>query len=145
MNTSLRKYLINGLIALLSLGVVLTASAQHYHRGWGWGFGSGLVGGVYIGSQMARPYYYQPYPPPMAYQPPIVVQAPSPVYVTPTPSTVQTPPPVSNHSVWYFCESVNNFYPNVSSCPEGWKQVNTNSSSAYTPEVPPDSSSISSK
>jgi hypothetical protein len=141
MKISTGKFLVNVFIALLSLSAMTSANAQrHWHGGWGWGFGTGFVGGAYVGSQIARPYYYQPYPPPIVYPQPTIVQVPAPVYVTPPPGAQNlpvTPPPVSKQSTWFFCESANNFYPNVATCPEGWKPMNTNASSAYVPETPP--------
>ena len=142
MKAQIRRVLISSALVVFSMSALPTASAHRYwHGGWGWGFGTGLVGGAYVGTQIARPYYYQPYPPPVVYQQPTIVQAAPPVYLTPppvsTPNVQVSPPMVNNQSVWYFCESENNFYPNVSTCPEPWKEVNTNPSAAYTPATPP--------
>jgi hypothetical protein len=47
---------------------------QVWGRGFWWGFGPGFVGGAIVGSAVAAPYYYRPYPyyyygPPAAYGP----------------------------------------------------------------------------
>ncbi len=115
--------------------VFIGSQAQAYrswHHGWGWGIGAGVIGGGIVASQYPRPYYYTPYPPPVVYQQPIVIQ-PSPSYAQQIP-----PPVVAKPSIWYFCESENNFYPNVASCPEPWKPIQTDPSSAYiAPNAPP--------
>ncbi len=61
-----------------------------------------------------RPVY--PYPDP--YTPPVVVINP-PVVVSAPPQIV--PAPAVQY--WYFCTAANEYYPYVSSCPEGWKTV----------------------
>jgi len=143
------KYIATALLIFSGVGVVTTAHADRFrHGGWGWGFSTGLVGGAVIGSHFGRPYYYQPYAPYSPYTPypsniyyqqPQVIQAP-PVYIQAQPpvGTIQTAPPIMpSQSVWYFCEPVNNFYPNVPSCAEPWKVINTNPSSAYSPPPSP--------
>ncbi len=62
----------------------------------------------------ANPY---PYPwvgaYPYAYSPPVAVEpAPPPAYIEPAPQ-----------QVWYFCENPQGYYPYVSQCPGGWRQV----------------------
>jgi hypothetical protein len=117
-------------IIVLSLLMMTNAQAHRYwYPGWGWGFGAGFVGGAVIAAPYARP-YYSPYPPPVVYQQPVVVQSP--------PLAYQAPPEVTQkNSTWYFCESENNFYPNVPSCPEPWKPIYTDPSSAYVAPQPP--------
>lgn len=99
-----------------------------WYRGWyngvfGWYW---LVGGVYY--PYAGPVY--PYPDPYV---------PSTIVVTPQPQVVITQPPQQTvieapaqppatvvqpaANVWYYCESSKTYYPYVSSCAEGWKQV----------------------
>ena len=143
------KIMVSVLTVILGLGFVNLSYADHHSRGgWGWGSTTGLVGGAVIGSQWGRPYYsyapyapYSPYPPTVIYQQPQIVQVP-PVYLQSPPPpvvSVQTSPPViKNQSIWYLCESANNFYPNVPSCPEPWKVINANPSSTYS-SAPPSS------
>jgi len=132
------KQVLSTVIMLAAVAVVSEAQAyRNWHPRWGWGVGAGFVGGVVIASQYPRPYYYQPYPPPVVYQQPIVVQGP-PV----TNYQIPPPPVTSKPTIWYFCESENNFYPNVANCPEAWKPIQTDSSSAYTPQIPPPTVSV---
>jgi hypothetical protein len=56
------------------------------------------------------PYYYAP--PPVVYAPPpVVVQPAAPAYVAP-----QSPS-------WYYCDNPQGYYPYVSTCTTGWRQV----------------------
>lgn len=75
------------------------------------GIGLGFGVPVYPGPYYYPPYYY--YPPPVVYSPPPVVVAPP-----ATPSYVAQP----NQS-WYYCDNPKGYYPYVTSCPEGWRQV----------------------
>ena len=130
MRKGLRIHFLRFTIAVLSLFTLSNANAHRYwHPSWGWGFGAGLIGGAVIASPYARP-YYAPYPPPVVYQQPVIIQQPPFAYQTPP-----TAPP--KPSVWYFCESENNFYPNVGSCPEPWKMIQTDPSTAYVAPNPP--------
>ena len=68
---------------------------DHFGRlGWWW---------IVDGAWYSYPAAVYPYPDP---------------YVPPT---VVTQEPASQY--WYYCASVNAYYPYVSACPEGWKQV----------------------
>jgi hypothetical protein len=84
-----------------------------------------------------------PFPPPVILQQsapaPSYEPAPSnaessinvtPIYsVPPAPTALPRNTSVGNkQSVWYFCESANNFYPQVPTCPEPWKEVTNNPS-----------------
>jgi len=66
------------------------------------------------------PYYYYPpppvvyYPPPYYYEPPPVVYAPPPPPPTPLAPQAQT---------WYYCDNPKGYYPYVSNCASGWRQV----------------------
>jgi len=125
-------------VAIFSFLAVVSEAQAHrnWHPRWGWGVGAGFVGGAVVASQYPRPYFYSPYPPSILYQPPIVVPVP-------TVSNYQIPPPAApKPSIWYFCESENNFYPNVATCPEAWKPIQTDSSSAYVPQIPPPTVSV---
>jgi hypothetical protein len=119
-------------LLVFSLLIVTNAQAHRYwYPGWGWGFGAGFVGGAVIAAPYARP-YYSTYPPPVVYQQPVIVQTPSLAYQA-------SPEATPKSSIWYFCESEKNFYPNVPSCPEPWKPIYTDPSSAYVAPPPPQS------
>jgi hypothetical protein len=68
-----------------------------------------------IGVPVYDPYYYAPpayYPPPAYYAPPVYA-APAPVVVAPAPAA----------QTWYYCDHPRGYYPDVSACPTGWRQV----------------------
>ncbi len=68
---------------------------DHFGRlGWWW-----IVDGAWYSYPAAVYPYPDPYVPPM-----VVTQGPASQY-------------------WYYCASVNAYYPYVAGCPEGWKQV----------------------
>jgi hypothetical protein len=121
-------------LAVIFCGLFSLANAQahrYWYPGWGWGFGAGVIGGAVIAAPYVRPYYAPYPPPPVVYQQPVIVQSPPPIaYSAPIDNTPKS-------SIWYFCESEKNFYPNVASCPEPWKPVHTDPSSAYTAPNPP--------
>jgi hypothetical protein len=132
--------------ALLMVSLFAIASVHAQHISFGIGFGTGYYGGYPYRAQ-----YFHPYPPPVIIQQPII-QAPlyavpshsyypvNPIYsVPPAPMVLREAPETQKPSVWYFCESANNFYPNVSTCPEGWKEVSSNPAAPMS-SVPPDSS-----
>ncbi len=50
---------------------------------------------------------------------------PQPVYPYPDPYVppAAPPPPQAAAQVWYYCASAQNYYPYVTSCPEGWQPV----------------------
>jgi len=56
---------------------------------------------------------------------------PAPIYPYPDPytppvySSPATPPPAGGNmpQYWYYCASSGNYYPYISTCPEGWKMV----------------------
>lgn len=96
---------------------------------WAWGLTAGLVGGAIIGSQFGRPYAYSPAPT-VIYQQPLVTNPPQVIYQT-------VPPMVASPTIWYFCESEKNFYPNVASCPEPWKRIQTDASLVNGNLIPP--------
>ena len=54
-----------------------------------------------------------------------VAQAPADAQIaqTPPPAAAPAPAPAPASSTWYYCESSKSFYPYVSQCAEGWKQV----------------------
>lgn len=68
---------------------------------------------VHIGVPLCcGPAYYYP-PPPVYYAPPPVVYAPPPA---PTPVAPQA-------QTWYYCDNPQGYYPYVSNCASGWRQV----------------------
>ena len=120
MSFFMKKWLFIVSLFLVTLSVSSPAEA---HRGWrwgrGWGLGTGLIVGGVIGSELSRPYYYPPTyvysPPPVVVQQPVIVQQPS--------NYGPTVPQASVQTMWNYCESSRAYYPNVQSCPEGWKIV----------------------
>lgn len=82
------------------------SGAWHHGRhggrlGWWW-----VVGGIWY-------FYPEPiYPYPDPYIPYAVIQQ--------APQTPAVPAPAQS---WYYCESSKEYYPYVSSCPDGWKAV----------------------
>ncbi len=67
-------------------------------------------------------YPYYPYyaPPPVVYAPPPVYHS-APVYAAPAPPA---PTPVAPQaSTWYYCDNPKGYYPYVSACNAGWRQV----------------------
>jgi hypothetical protein len=113
------------LLAAICLGSVMPAYAgygfrTHGYRGHGYR-GYGYRGyyrrpPVVIVPRVVVPFgpYWAPYP-----YPPVVV-SPPPVYVQPTPPVAAAPPPPQ---YWYYCDSAKAYYPYVSQCPGGWRQV----------------------
>ena len=76
---------------------------------------------VHIGVPLCcGPYYYYP-PPPVVYYPPPAYYAPPPVvYAAPPPA----PTPVAPQAqTWYYCDNPKGYYPYVSNCSNGWRQV----------------------
>ena len=93
-------------------------------------FGAGLAlsaapanARVFVRVGIGGPYYYGGYPyyypPPVVYAPPPVVYAPPVVYQQPAP-----PPAVAPQAqTWYYCDNPQGYYPYVSQCGTGWRQV----------------------
>ncbi len=82
------------------------------------GIGVGLPFGWY-GPPYYAPYYgYYGYYGPPAYPYPPVYTAPPVQYVLPP--VQQGPPPVQ---YWYYCNRPQGYYPYVTACPGGWRQV----------------------
>ena len=79
---------------------------------------------AFIGGPFYAPYPYYPYPyyygpPPVYYAPPPVVYTPPPVYYTPPPEPTVAP----QAQTWYYCDNPQGYYPYVSQCGSGWRQV----------------------
>ena len=73
--------------------------------------GAVVIGGVglFAPALYPYPYYAYPYAYPYAYDAPVVT---APAY--------NMPPPAPT---WYYCESAGAYYPYVTTCAEGWRQV----------------------
>jgi hypothetical protein len=113
------------LLMVVVLGMTSMASAyggRGYHRGKGY-YGYGYRGHGYYGykrpSVVIVPQVVVPFGVPYLY-PPVVV-APPPVYVQPAPQVYVQPPPPQPY--WYYCDNPKGYYPYVSQCPSGWRQV----------------------
>lgn len=70
--------------------------------------------GIGVGPYWGPGWYY---PPPTYYYPPTVTFSFPPVYVEQSPSAA----PATNY--WYYCDASRRYYPYVTSCPGGWRQV----------------------
>ena len=101
---------------------VSTAKADpHFHgRHFGGGYYRHPSFGLYFGLPL-WPRYYDPYPY-YPYYPPAVVPVPSspPVYIERSPPAVNQPLP---SGYWYYCDNPQGYYPYVTDCPMGWRQV----------------------
>lgn len=116
------------LIFILAVATALgigSAAADHRFRGrhFGGGFHSyhrhpGF--GLYLGLPLF-PRYYAPYPY-YPYYPPSIVTVPvsPPVYIERTPPAVNQSMP---SGYWYYCNNPPGYYPYVTDCPTGWRQV----------------------
>ena len=79
--------------------------------------------GVGVGVPLYAPYYP---PPPVVYAPPPVYYAPPPVVYAPPPVAVTPPAPLQQNSAaqnWYYCDASRAYYPHVTSCASGWREV----------------------
>jgi hypothetical protein len=65
------------------------------------------------------PLFGPAYPYPYYYGPPPVIYAPPPVVYTPPPAPVVAP----QAQTWYYCDNPQGYYPYVSQCGSGWRQV----------------------
>ena len=110
------------LCGLFALGVT-TAEADPYFRGrhYGGGFhhhrhpGFGLYLGLPLWPRYYNPYPYYPYYPPAI----VTVPRSPPVYI-------ERSPPVNEQlttGYWYYCDNPQGYYPYVTDCPTGWRQV----------------------
>lgn len=73
---------------------------------------------VGVGPWWGGPYYY--YPPPVVYAPPPYYYAPPPVVYAPPPAPTPLAPQAQT---WYYCDNPKGYYPYVSNCASGWRQV----------------------
>jgi hypothetical protein len=72
---------------------------------------------VFAGPAFFTPFYFAP--PPVVYYPPPVYYAPPPVVYAPPPPTPVAP----QAQTWYYCDNPQGYYPYVSNCSSGWRQV----------------------
>lgn len=113
------------LLRLCACGLLLavTAATPAWAHRSGVQFGVGINVGPSFGSYYSpfwHPWYY---PPPVVYQPPIVIrQEAPPVYVERTP-VIANPPAPQPAQYWYYCPSSKAYYPHVPTCPEEWLRV----------------------
>jgi len=108
----------SALVWLLVIALLLLAAGpSHARHHWRGGVFIG-VGPVWWGSPYwwgpAYPYWYPPYYP---YLPPTVVIEEPPVYIQ------RAPAPPAPPASWYYCPSVQGYYPYVQTCPEAWVTV----------------------
>lgn len=101
-------------------------SAGPHHGGHGFHSHHGHSNfGFYLSLPLfAGPYYAPYYPYYRPYYPPITVPVPvePPAYIERSPS--QPPPaPQLPAGYWYYCYDPAGYYPYVSECPSGWRQV----------------------
>ena len=79
---------------------------------------------VVFGLGVGVPLYAPVYPPPVYYPPPPVYYAPPPVVYAPPP--VPAPVPLQQNSAaqnWYYCDASRAYYPHVTACESGWREV----------------------
>jgi hypothetical protein len=106
LSTPTRRALATAAFALgLGAGALLATPAE-----------ARVVFGVGVGVPLYAPYY--PPPPPVYYAPPPVYYAPAPVYAPPV--TLQQNSAAQN---WYYCDASRAYYPHVTSCASGWREV----------------------
>jgi len=119
------KYLLAALIlsGCAALGTGSALADPYFHgRHFGGGFhhhshpGFSLYFGVPLWPRYYNPYPYYPY------YPPAVVTVPSspPVYIERSPPPVNQPLP---SGYWYYCNNPQGYYPYVTECAAGWRQV----------------------
>lgn len=100
----MKKYVMNkAFLILLFCSIFPVSSFAHRHHGFYF-----WSPPVLIGAYPVHHYYYPAYP----------VAAPPPAINNPQPLMAQNLPPV-----WYYCESLQTYYPYTTSCPTPWKTV----------------------
>ena len=81
---------------------------------------------VFFGVGVGVPLYAPYYPPPVVYAPPPVYYAPPPPAYYAPPPVVAAPPTLQQNSAaqnWYYCDASRAYYPHVTSCASGWREV----------------------
>lgn len=76
--------------------------------------------------------YLTPYYTPV-YTEPYVAPYGEPIYIEQTPSSIA--PEQQSTGLSYYCASLNGYYPNVRSCPEGWRQAAPDPAVAFLNEL----------
>ena len=131
---NVRRPALRALLAAAVLAcVALPGAAQAYGRwqhGWhgdrfGWWWVDAGMWSWYAANWPWYPAYPYPYPPPY-YSAPV-----EPAVTAALPAPVQ---------VWYYCDAGNGYYPQVPSCPSGWRVVTITPSEA--PAAPPPASAV---
>jgi hypothetical protein len=90
--------------------------------GHSWRGGHGGHGGVFFNFGVAAPYYpyyYDPYPSYPYYYPPAYYAPPAYYGAAPAQSAPMPAPTPS----WYYCDNPQGYYPYVTSCAGGWREV----------------------
>lgn len=80
-------------------------------------------GGIWIGGPVwGAPYSYPyGYPYPYSYPSPYYYNVPPPVVIQRQPETyIQKEP---EQTYWYYCPSLQGYYPAIKACPKGWMRV----------------------
>jgi len=106
--------LVVGLIVVL-LAIPAAPSQAWSHHGGGRVF-VGVGVGVWPGFWWGPPAPWYWYPAPYYYPPQVIVQQPQ-MYIQ------QVPAPSAPTAYWYYCQSAQEYYPQVQSCPEPWVPV----------------------
>ena len=82
---------------------------------------------VFVGFGVGVPLYAPVYPPPVVYAPPPVYYAPPPVVYAPPVAVAPEPAPTLQQNSaaqnWYYCDASRAYYPHVTSCSSGWREV----------------------
>jgi hypothetical protein len=99
------------ILAALTVGSAAPGYAWYGYRGYGYY-------GYRRPSVVVVPRVVVPFGVPYVYPPAVVV--PPPVYAQPAPQVYVQPAPQSN---WYYCDNPQGYYPYVSQCPGGWREV----------------------
>src|SRR5919108_1870102 len=99
------------ILAALSIGSAAPAYAWYGYRWYGYY-------GYWRPSVVVVPRVVVPFGVPYVYPPAVVV--PPPVYAQPAPQVYVQPAPQPN---WYYCDNPQGYYPYISRCPGGWREV----------------------
>jgi hypothetical protein len=107
------------LMMAMALAITADAFARGKGHGGGHAHGNHKHGGhAHFGVVISAPgwWYYPPYYP--FYPPPAEAELPGPVrYIE------QSAAPEESGEYWYYCAEAGDYYPNVTGCPAGWRQI----------------------
>ncbi len=101
------------IVAMLAV-TSLSADARYRHGGGIW------IGAPIWGAPYPYPYGYPyGYPPPYYYNnsPVVVIQKQPETYIQKVPSAAP------EQTYWYYCPSLQGYYPAIKECPKGWIRV----------------------